>query len=121
MRIGPLGIWEIILILVIVLLIFGPSRLPEMAKGIGQSVREFRKGIRDMKDDISAEVNRSDDESSAKKSEQKASISTEKSEKSEPAQPSTPSGNASSSNTPPNNTPPSNTPPNNASSSNTPS
>ena len=53
MRIGPLGVWEILLILVVVLLVFGPRRLPEMAKGIGQSVREFRKGIRDIRDDIS--------------------------------------------------------------------
>jgi sec-independent protein translocase protein TatA len=46
---------EIILILVVVLLLFGAKRLPEMAKGIGQSVREFRKGIKDMKDDIATE------------------------------------------------------------------
>ena len=52
MNIGPLGLPEILLIAVVVLLIFGPKRLPEMAKGIGQSVREFRKGIRDMRDDI---------------------------------------------------------------------
>ena len=52
MRIGPLGIWEILAILVVVLLVFGPRRLPEMAKGIGQSVREFRKGIRDIREDI---------------------------------------------------------------------
>jgi len=38
--------------LLVILLIFGPRRLPEMARGIGQSVREFRKGIRDIKDDI---------------------------------------------------------------------
>ena len=55
MRIGPLGVWEILIILVVILLIFGPRRLPEMAKGIGQSVREFRKGIRDMKDDITSD------------------------------------------------------------------
>ena len=53
MRIGPLGIWEILAIAVVTLLVFGPRRLPEMAKGIGQSVREFRKGIRDIRDDIS--------------------------------------------------------------------
>jgi sec-independent protein translocase protein TatA len=47
---------EIILILVVVLLLFGAKRLPEMAKGIGQSVREFRKGIKDMKDDIASEA-----------------------------------------------------------------
>lgn len=52
MRIGPLGIWELLIILVVVLLIFGPRRLPEMAKGLGQSVREFRKGIRDMRNDF---------------------------------------------------------------------
>lgn len=56
MRIGPLGIWELLIILVVVLLIFGPRRLPEMAKGIGQSVREFRKGLRDMRKDIDADV-----------------------------------------------------------------
>lgn len=55
MKFGSLGIWEILIILVVILLIFGPRRLPEMAKGIGQSVREFRKGIRDMKDDISSD------------------------------------------------------------------
>lgn len=52
MRIGPLGVWELLIILVVVLLIFGPRRLPEMAKGLGQSVREFRKGIRDMREDF---------------------------------------------------------------------
>ncbi len=55
MRIGPLGVPELLIILVVVLLVFGPRRLPEMAKGIGQSVREFRKGIRDMKNDIDSD------------------------------------------------------------------
>ena len=56
MRLGPLGIWELLIILVVVLLIFGPRRLPEMAKGIGQSVREFRKGLRDMRKDIDGDL-----------------------------------------------------------------
>lgn len=56
MRIGPLGIWEILIILVVILVVFGPRRLPEMAKGIGQSVREFRKGIRDMRDEFHDEA-----------------------------------------------------------------
>lgn len=57
-RIGPLGIWELLIILLVVLLIFGARRLPEMARGIGQSVKEFRKGIRD---DVEAET--ADDDS----------------------------------------------------------
>lgn len=54
-RLGPIGLPELLIILVVVLLIFGPRRLPEMAKGIGQSVREFRKGLRDMKKDLDVE------------------------------------------------------------------
>ncbi|MEZ4631579.1 MAG: twin-arginine translocase TatA/TatE family subunit [Deinococcales bacterium] len=66
MRIGPFGIWEILIILVVILLFFGPRRLPELAKSVGQSVREFRKGIRDMKEDISADLKEED--STTKKS-----------------------------------------------------
>ena len=55
-KIGSLGVLELLIILVVVLLIFGPRRLPEMAKGLGQSVREFRKGIKDMRKDIDEEV-----------------------------------------------------------------
>jgi len=52
---GTIGLPEFLILLVIVLLVFGPRRLPEMAKGLGQSVREFRKGLRDMKRDIEEE------------------------------------------------------------------
>lgn len=55
-KIGSLGVLELLIILVVVLLIFGPRRLPEMAKGLGQSVREFRKGIKDMRKDIEEDV-----------------------------------------------------------------
>lgn len=54
MRIGPFGHWEILLILLVVLLLFGAKRLPAMAKGIGQSIREFRRGIRDDGDDATS-------------------------------------------------------------------
>ncbi len=64
MRVGPFGIWEIIIILVIVLLFFGPRRLPELAKSIGQSVREFRKGIRDMKEDITVDLKEEEEKKS---------------------------------------------------------
>lgn len=74
MRIGPLGIWELLIILVVVLLIFGPRRLPEMAKGLGQSVREFRKGIRDIKGDF--EEGQNESSSTAPKPSQAAQEST---------------------------------------------
>ena len=41
-----LGFPEIILILVIVILIFGTSRIPELGKGLGEGIRNFRKSIK---------------------------------------------------------------------------
>lgn len=42
-----LGIPELVIILVILLLIFGGKKLPELAKSIGSSVKELRKGVHD--------------------------------------------------------------------------
>ena len=39
--------WEIVLILAVVLLLFGARKLPELARGLGQGVREFKKSVRD--------------------------------------------------------------------------
>ncbi len=41
-RLGP---GEMVLILAVVLIIFGPKRLPELGKGIGQFIKNFKKGI----------------------------------------------------------------------------
>ena len=43
---GSLGVPELLIILAIVLLIFGYSRLPQLGKGLGQSIRNFRHGLR---------------------------------------------------------------------------
>jgi sec-independent protein translocase protein TatA len=44
---GPIGIPELLVILFIVILIFGASRLPELGKGIGQGIRNFKEATRD--------------------------------------------------------------------------
>lgn len=49
-----LGAGELFLIFVIALLFLGPKKLPELAKGIGQAVREFQKS----RDDMMAEINK---------------------------------------------------------------
>jgi len=48
-NIGP---QEIGLILVVVLLLFGAKRLPELARSLGQGVREFRKSVKEIGDDV---------------------------------------------------------------------
>jgi sec-independent protein translocase protein TatA len=41
-----LGVQELLIILAIVLLIFGSTRLPQLGKGLGESIRNFRQGLR---------------------------------------------------------------------------
>ena len=45
MKIGPLGITEIIIILVVVLIIFGPKNLPKLGSAIGKAVKNLREGL----------------------------------------------------------------------------
>jgi len=56
MEIGSLGVPELLIILVVVLLLFGPRRLPEVARGLGQAVRGFREGLRSGLDDLEASM-----------------------------------------------------------------
>jgi len=50
-----LGGSEIGLVFLIILLIFGPSQIPKMARGLGQALREFRKAQREITDEVSGE------------------------------------------------------------------
>jgi sec-independent protein translocase protein TatA len=43
------------LVFLIVLLIFGPSQIPKMARGLGQALREFRKAQREITDEVNRE------------------------------------------------------------------
>lgn len=43
---GIMGGWEILLILAVIILLFGARKLPELARGLGQGVKEFKKATR---------------------------------------------------------------------------
>ena len=45
------GGWQIVLILALVLIFFGAKKLPELAKGLGQGIKEFKKASRDVIED----------------------------------------------------------------------
>ena len=53
---GPLGFPEIVLILILALLIFGPKKLPEIGRTVGRGMAEFRKASNDLKRTINAEM-----------------------------------------------------------------
>jgi sec-independent protein translocase protein TatA len=60
-----LGYQELLLILVIVLILFGANRLPELARSLGSSVKEFKKGV------SLSEASKDDSTAAAKKEEEK--------------------------------------------------
>ena len=61
-----LGYQELLIILVIVLVLFGANRLPELARSLGSSVKEFKKGVNEaQKDDTTAAAAKKEEEKKA--------------------------------------------------------
>lgn len=52
---GPIGWPELIILLVVVLIVFGPGKLPDIGNAIGKGVREFRKASTDLEESIRGE------------------------------------------------------------------
>lgn len=56
-----LGYQELLIILVIVLVLFGANRLPELARSLGSSVKEFKKGVNEIKAEDATAARKDDD------------------------------------------------------------
>ena len=54
MGLGGLGMWEMLLIFVVVLLLFGAKRLPEIGASLGKGIREFKGSIREIEREVQA-------------------------------------------------------------------
>ena len=52
------GAWELILLLVIVLIIFGPGKLPDIGNAVGKGISEFRKASTDLEESVRGEPKR---------------------------------------------------------------
>ena len=44
--------WELLIIFLVVLLLFGAKRIPEMARGLGKGIREFRGAVKEVQDEV---------------------------------------------------------------------
>jgi sec-independent protein translocase protein TatA len=60
---GSFGGWELIVILLVVLVIFGPKRLPEMGRSFGRAIREFKNAGKEIQNDISKSMEEDDSDS----------------------------------------------------------
>ena len=49
---GGLGGWEILLILLVLLIFFGAKKIPELAKGLGKGIKEFKNATNEIKEEI---------------------------------------------------------------------
>jgi sec-independent protein translocase protein TatA len=56
-----MGPWEIALIFLVILLLFGAKKLPEVAKGLGKGIKDFKKAVKDTQDELSTTINDNDD------------------------------------------------------------
>ncbi|MEW6411604.1 MAG: twin-arginine translocase TatA/TatE family subunit [Candidatus Zixiibacteriota bacterium] len=52
-----MGPWELLLIFLVVLLLFGAKRLPDIAQGLGKGIREFKRAMKDTTDEIKGSMN----------------------------------------------------------------
>ena len=62
---GPIGMPELLIILLVILLLFGAKRLPELAKGLGKGIREFKDATKHVENEIK-EFDESDEKSEKK-------------------------------------------------------
>jgi sec-independent protein translocase protein TatA len=58
---GPIGIQELVVIMVVALLIFGPKKLPELGRSIGKTLAEFRRASNEIKTNIKKELEEPDE------------------------------------------------------------
>lgn len=66
-----LGTGEIVIIALVVLLLFGGRKIPELMKGLGKGVRGFKEGLNDIQDEINRPVNELNAKKEAERREQK--------------------------------------------------
>jgi sec-independent protein translocase protein TatA len=52
---GNIGMTELLVIFIVVLLLFGPKKIPELARGLGRGLQEFKKAAEDVKKELTVE------------------------------------------------------------------
>jgi sec-independent protein translocase protein TatA len=75
---GSIGMPELIIILVIALIIFGPRKLPELGKSLGRSLNEFKKASTDLQNTLEQEIKIEEQKEKEKEVEKKFKVDEDK-------------------------------------------
>jgi TatA/E family protein of Tat protein translocase len=73
---GPIGMPELVIIMVIALIIFGPRKLPELGRSIGRSLNEFKKASNELRSTLDEEIRIEEQRSSERQKPPAAPTST---------------------------------------------
>ena len=63
---GP-GVWEILIILLVIIIFFGAKKIPELARGLGLGLREFKKAKEEITDEVKSAANEIEDNAKEEK------------------------------------------------------
>lgn len=63
---GNIRGWQLVIILVVVLLLFGGKKIPELMKGLGKGVHSFKQGLEEAKQEMNKPVDKADKEETSK-------------------------------------------------------
>lgn len=69
--------WQIVVVALLILLLFGGKKIPELMRGLGKGVHSFKQGLEDAKEEINKPVKSSDDAKSAAADNDKAAARTD--------------------------------------------
>ena len=58
---GDIGFGELVVILLVILLVFGASRVPEIGRSLGRAIREFKKGMREDDEETREDASKHED------------------------------------------------------------
>jgi TatA/E family protein of Tat protein translocase len=83
-NVGSIGVPELIIILVVALIVFGPKKLPELGKSLGKGLAEFRKASNELRSTIEQEVRNIEAESPAIHSEGETKPTQKSQDKTDP-------------------------------------
>jgi sec-independent protein translocase protein TatA len=72
---GPIGMPELVVIMVIALIIFGPRKLPELGRSLGRSLNEFKRASNELKHTLDEEIRVEEQKTEQKAAEQRSTES----------------------------------------------